>query len=101
MYTTAALGKDGTQTPKLVHQTEPSTTLVPLKQSRAKVTTELLKELNEAVAGSYVEEDPAVLLDSNPGFFSEFSLVVATQVRSVFAGSSEQSDGNLECASMC
>ncbi|MEW5311695.1 MAG: hypothetical protein WDW38_003390 [Sanguina aurantia] len=52
-----------------------------LGESRAKVTTELLKELNEAVAGSYVEEDPAVLLDSNPGFFSEFSLVVATQMR--------------------
>ena len=52
-----------------------------LGESRAKVVTELLQELNEGVAGSYVEENPSTLLDTNPSFFSSFTLVIATQVR--------------------
>ena len=49
--------------------------------SRAQHVTELLKELNESVRGSYVDESPDALLESNPAFFREFDLVVATQVR--------------------
>ncbi|GAX80293.1 hypothetical protein CEUSTIGMA_g7731.t1 [Chlamydomonas eustigma] len=51
-----------------------------LGESRAKVVTALLQELNESVAGSYVEEDPSTLMSSNPAFFSNFTLVIATQV---------------------
>ncbi|RKO83426.1 NEDD8-activating enzyme E1 regulatory subunit, partial [Blyttiomyces helicus] len=49
-------------------------------QSRAKCVTELLRELNEEVAGSYVEEDPARLIDNDPDFFTSFSLIVATDL---------------------
>ncbi|KXZ45671.1 hypothetical protein GPECTOR_52g69 [Gonium pectorale] len=52
-----------------------------LGESRAKVVTELLQELNESVSGSYVEEAPEVLIDDNPQFFSAFDLVIATQMR--------------------
>jgi hypothetical protein len=36
--------------------------------------------LNEAVGGSYVEESPRSLMNSNPDFFKPFTLVIATQV---------------------
>ena len=49
--------------------------------SRAQHVTDLLKELNESVRGSYVEETPDALLEHNAAFFKEFDLVVATQVR--------------------
>jgi len=45
-------------------------------ESRAKVVTDLLKELNEFVSGHYVEEDPVHLIDHNPNFVKDFSLVV-------------------------
>ena len=32
------------------------------------------------VAGSYVDEDPHSLMTSNPAFFAQFTLVLATQV---------------------
>lgn len=48
--------------------------------SRAAAVTEALKELNEMVSGSYVENNPSDLMDSNPEFFSEFDLVIATQL---------------------
>jgi amyloid beta precursor protein binding protein 1 len=51
-----------------------------LGESRAKVVTELLQELNESVSGSYVEEDPSTLVSSSSAFFSNFTLVIATQV---------------------
>ena len=51
-----------------------------LGESRAKCVTELLKELNDSVAGSYVEEEPDTLITTNPQFFAEFDLVIATQV---------------------
>eukprot|EP00983_Pelagomonas_calceolata_P129266 1161592-Pelagomonas_calceolata.AAC.9 len=37
-------------------------------------------ELNESVAGSYIEESPENLINSNPQFFHQFTVVVATQV---------------------
>ena len=44
------------------------------------VVTELLQELNESVAGSYIEESPENLINSNPQFFRQFTVIVATQV---------------------
>lgn len=49
-------------------------------QSRAKCVTDLLYELNDGVCGSYVEETPEALLDTNPAFVSSFGLVIATQM---------------------
>lgn len=51
-----------------------------LATSRAQCATECLKELNESVGGSYVEESPGSLMNSNPDFFRRFTLVVATQL---------------------
>jgi amyloid beta precursor protein binding protein 1 len=48
---------------------------------RAACVAALLKELNDAVAGAYVEEEPAQLLASDPAFFKDFTLVIATQAR--------------------
>jgi len=41
---------------------------------------ECLKELNESVEGSFVDEDPVSLIFRNPEFFSRFDLVIATQL---------------------
>jgi amyloid beta precursor protein binding protein 1 len=50
-------------------------------ESRAKVTAELLQELNEDVAGNkFVEEDPEELISKNPAFFDSFTVVIATQL---------------------
>lgn len=51
-----------------------------LGQSRAKCVTALVQELNETVAGSYVEESPETVISSNPKFFEDFTLIIATQV---------------------
>jgi amyloid beta precursor protein binding protein 1 len=51
-----------------------------LGQSRAKCVTALVQELNETVAGSYVEEAPEALIGTNPKFFDDFTLIIATQV---------------------
>ncbi|KIY97632.1 NEDD8-activating enzyme E1 regulatory subunit [Monoraphidium neglectum] len=51
-----------------------------LGEPRAKVVTELLKEMNESVAGSYVETSPEALAESDPSFFDKFDLVIATQM---------------------
>eukprot|EP00798_Chlamydomonas_sp_ICE-L_P020768 gene20768-27592_t len=52
-----------------------------LGEPRARVVTRLLTELNESVAGSYVEENPETLLAGNPNFFKDFDMVIATQMR--------------------
>jgi amyloid beta precursor protein binding protein 1 len=44
------------------------------------VVTELLKEMNDSVAGSYVENSPEGLVDADPTFLDRFDLVIATQV---------------------
>uniref|UniRef100_A0A8D2P9M7 NEDD8-activating enzyme E1 regulatory subunit n=1 Tax=Zosterops lateralis melanops TaxID=1220523 RepID=A0A8D2P9M7_ZOSLA len=49
-------------------------------QNRAQSAMELLQELNSDVSGSFVEESPEKLLDSDPSFFNRFNLVVATQL---------------------
>ncbi len=51
-----------------------------LGHSKAQHVTELLKELNESVTGSYVQESPQELIQNQPSFFSNFDLVIATQV---------------------
>jgi amyloid beta precursor protein binding protein 1 len=51
-----------------------------LGHSRAQVVTDLLKEMNDAVSGSYVEDTPEELLENNPSFLEGFDLVIATQV---------------------
>jgi len=53
-----------------------------LGRNRASAVTELLLELNESVAGSYVEESAEAMLESNPNFFASFQLILALQVRS-------------------
>ncbi len=47
---------------------------------QASSVAETLKELNEAVKGSSVDEAPEELIRSNPGFLKQFTLVIATQV---------------------
>lgn len=51
-----------------------------LGESRAKVVTDLLQELNDTVSGSYMEETPEGIITNNPGFFGQFTVVIATQV---------------------
>eukprot|EP01018_Ginkgo_biloba_P008209 Gb_25652 [translate_table: standard] len=49
-------------------------------QSKAKCVCAFLQELNDAVGAKFVEESPEALLDTNPAFFSQFTLVIATQL---------------------
>ena len=49
-------------------------------QSKAKCVCAFLQELNDAVGAKFVEESPEALLGTNPAFFSQFSLIIATQV---------------------
>ncbi|KAL4859524.1 NEDD8-activating enzyme E1 regulatory subunit AXR1 [Chlorella vulgaris] len=51
-----------------------------LGMPRAQCAAECLKELNESVSGSYVEETPRSLMTSSPEFFKPFTLVIATQL---------------------
>ena len=39
-----------------------------------------LQELNDAVGAKFVEESPEALLETNLAFFSQFSLIIATQL---------------------
>ncbi|KAH9319250.1 hypothetical protein KI387_021019, partial [Taxus chinensis] len=49
-------------------------------QSRAKCVCAFLQELNDAVGAKFVEETPEALLERNPAFFSQFTLIIATQL---------------------
>ncbi|XP_048532423.1 NEDD8-activating enzyme E1 regulatory subunit AXR1-like isoform X3 [Triticum urartu] len=51
-----------------------------LGHSRAKSICSFLQELNDAVKAKYVEESPATMIDTNPSFFSQFTVVIATQL---------------------
>ena len=51
-----------------------------LGQSKAKCVCSFLQKLNDAVKAKYVEEYPNALIETNPSFFSQFTLVVATQL---------------------
>ncbi|AQK61931.1 NEDD8-activating enzyme E1 regulatory subunit AXR1 [Zea mays] len=50
-----------------------------LGQPRAKSICSFLQELNDAVKAKFVEEFPTHLIDTNPSFFSQFTVVIATQ----------------------
>lgn len=47
-------------------------------RSRAEVATQLLLELNPDVKGDYVDEAPQQLLENNPDFFINHTLVIGT-----------------------
>jgi len=49
-------------------------------QSRAKVTTELLNELNDRVHGFAVERDPVEIIEKEPDFFKQFTLIIANNI---------------------
>ncbi|KAJ7981295.1 NEDD8-activating enzyme E1 regulatory subunit [Quillaja saponaria] len=49
-------------------------------QSKAKCVCSFLQELNDAVKGKFIEEYPEALIETNPSFFSQFTLIVATQL---------------------
>lgn len=49
-------------------------------QSKAKCACAFLQELNDAVKAKFIEECPEALVETRPSFFSQFTLVVATQV---------------------
>lgn len=51
-----------------------------LGQSKAKCVSALLHELNEGVAAKFVEESAEALIETNPIFFRDFTLVIATQL---------------------
>lgn len=51
-----------------------------LGQSKAKCVCSFLQELNDSVKAKFIEEYPKALIDTNPSFFSQFTLVVATQL---------------------
>ncbi|KAM7271483.1 hypothetical protein ACFE04_030697 [Oxalis oulophora] len=50
-------------------------------QSKAKCVCTFLQELNDAVKAKFVEEEPETLIASNPSFFKQCTLVIATQLR--------------------
>ncbi|XP_050206230.1 NEDD8-activating enzyme E1 regulatory subunit AXR1 [Mercurialis annua] len=49
-------------------------------QSKAKCVCAFLQELNDAVRAKFIEELPQTLIETNPSFFAQFTLVVATQL---------------------
>ncbi|KAI3732501.1 hypothetical protein L1987_63706 [Smallanthus sonchifolius] len=51
-----------------------------LGQPKAKCVCAFLQELNDAVKAKFIEEHPVTLIEINPSFFSQFTLVVATQL---------------------
>jgi amyloid beta precursor protein binding protein 1 len=50
-------------------------------KSRAQTVTDAIKELNELVEGSFVEDSVRSIIENNPGFFKSYSIVIATQLR--------------------
>ena len=49
-------------------------------QSKAKCVCTSLQELNDAIKSKFIEEYQETLIETNPSFFSQFTLVIATQV---------------------
>ncbi|TQD88656.1 hypothetical protein C1H46_025788 [Malus baccata] len=58
-------------------------------KSKAKCVCQFLQELNDAVKAKFIEEYPEVLIETNPSFFSQFTLVVATQEHTVIESKPE------------
>jgi len=51
-----------------------------LGHSRAECVAACLKELNENVHGSYIDEEPGTILANRPEFFAGFDIVIGTQL---------------------
>ncbi|KAG9160542.1 hypothetical protein Leryth_026142 [Lithospermum erythrorhizon] len=49
-------------------------------QSKAKCVCSFLQVLNDAVKAKFVEEYPDALIETNPSFFSQFTLIIGTQL---------------------
>ncbi|XP_006340393.1 NEDD8-activating enzyme E1 regulatory subunit-like isoform X2 [Solanum tuberosum] len=49
-------------------------------ESKAKCVCTFLQELNDAVNAKFIEDCPEELIETNPSFFSQFTLVIATQL---------------------
>lgn len=49
-------------------------------KTKAKCVCSFLQELNDAVKAKFIEEYPEALIETNPAFFSQFTLVIATQL---------------------
>ncbi|KAK4758946.1 hypothetical protein SAY87_020247 [Trapa incisa] len=49
-------------------------------KSKAKCVCSFLQELNDSVKAKFIEEYPQALIETNPSFFSQFTLVIATQL---------------------
>ncbi|CAF2052100.1 unnamed protein product [Brassica napus] len=49
-------------------------------QSKAKSVCAFLQELNDSVKATFIEENPDTLITTNASFFSQFTLVIATQL---------------------
>ncbi|KAL9273000.1 NEDD8-activating enzyme E1 regulatory subunit AXR1-like protein, partial [Drosera capensis] len=49
-------------------------------ESKAKCVCMMLQELNDAVKAKFIEEYPEKLIEEKPSFFSQFTLIVATQL---------------------
>ncbi|CAM8954442.1 unnamed protein product [Rhodiola kirilowii] len=47
---------------------------------KAKCVCSFLQELNDSVKAKFIEEYPEKLIESNPSFFEQFTLVIATQL---------------------
>ena len=51
-----------------------------LNQSRGSVATRLLLELNPEVRGDCIDESPEQVLSNRPDFFTNFDLVIVTEI---------------------
>ncbi|XP_055833074.1 NEDD8-activating enzyme E1 regulatory subunit AXR1-like isoform X3 [Solanum dulcamara] len=49
-------------------------------ESKAKCVCAFLQELNDAVKAKFIEDCPEELIETNPSFFSQFTLVIAIQL---------------------
>jgi len=47
---------------------------------RAQVTCQILNELNDLVRGSWIHKDPLKVIDEEPNFFKDFTLVIANNL---------------------
>lgn len=70
---------------KMFHLIDAAVSISPVEESslgesKAKCVCTLLQELNDAVKAKFIEEYPEKLIETNPSFFSQFTLVIATQV---------------------
>jgi len=51
-----------------------------LGRNRAEAVSEVLAELNPEVKGTFLAEDPVVVLDKSPEFFDQFNFIIASQM---------------------